>query len=65
MPTRSQVPGQSLRRVWRMNPVTRVHDNDIRKNRKKERQQIKKRLAVELRDNRRPFDYRLNQYEVA
>ena len=49
------VPGRSIRRVWRMNPVTRVHDNDIRKNRKKERQTIKKRLAEELKEHRRPL----------
>ena len=51
----SSFPGRSLRRIWRINPVTRVHDNDIRRDKKKERQAAKKRLAEELRDDRRPF----------
>ncbi len=50
-------PGRSLRRTWRINPVTRVHDNDTRKDRKKERRAIKKRLAEELSDSRRPFQF--------
>ncbi len=43
-------PGRDIRRTWRINPVTRVHDNDIRRNKKKERQAAKKRLAEELKE---------------
>lgn len=54
-------PGRSLRRTWRINPTTRVHDNDIRKYRKKERQAIKKRLAEELRDEPPAFVLRRDE----
>lgn len=56
MPARARnVPGRSIRRIWRINPVTRVHDNGTRRDAKKERQAIKRRLAEEMRDDRRPF----------
>ncbi len=43
-------PGSTIRRTWRMNPVTRVHDNDPGKNKKAQRRAVKKRLAEELRN---------------
>jgi hypothetical protein len=32
------IPGQSIRNFWHIKPQTRIHDNDIRKNPKKQRQ---------------------------
>lgn len=41
---KKQIPGQSIRNTWKINPRTRIHDNDIRKNKKKERQLAQKEL---------------------
>lgn len=38
------IPGSKIRNTWTINPVTRIHDNDLRKNKKKARQEIKKAL---------------------
>ena len=38
------IPGQSIRNFWHINPRTRVHDNDPRKSQKKSRQSIKNAL---------------------
>jgi len=50
-----RIPGTEIRRVWGINPITRVHEHDPRKLQKKERQAIKKRLAKESRDERQPL----------
>ncbi|MGE5605814.1 MAG: hypothetical protein ACM3YE_09000 [Bacteroidota bacterium] len=34
MRAKKRIPGQSIRNTWHINPRTRVHDNDIRKNKK-------------------------------
>jgi hypothetical protein len=39
-----QIPGQSIRNTWPINPRTRVHDNDVRKRKKKQRQLSKNAL---------------------
>jgi hypothetical protein len=41
------VPGLNTRVLWIMNPRTRVHDNDIRKNKKKLRQTGQKMVRRE------------------
>ncbi len=41
---KKQIPGQSIRNTWTINPRTRVHDNDIRKHKKKQRQLSKNAL---------------------
>lgn len=41
---KKQIPGHSIRNTWQINPRTRVHDNDIRKNKKKERQLAQKEV---------------------
>ncbi len=38
------IPGQSIRNTWKINPRTRIHDNDLRKNKKKERQLAQKEI---------------------
>lgn len=45
MKTKKRIPGQSIRNTWQINPRTRVHDNDIRKNKKKQRQLVQKELG--------------------
>lgn len=45
MKAKKRIPGQSIRNTWQINPRTRVHDNDIRKNKKKERQLAQKELG--------------------
>jgi hypothetical protein len=42
--SKQSIPGQSIRNFWHINPRTRVHDNDPRKNRKKLRQSSKNAL---------------------
>jgi hypothetical protein len=44
MPKRKAIPGQRIRNTWRIKPVTRIHDHDIRKNKKAWRQQLHKEL---------------------
>ncbi len=44
------IPGQSIRNVWQIKPITRVHDNDIRKNKKKQRQNSRNDLKKVLLD---------------
>jgi hypothetical protein len=34
---KSRVPGSAIRNLWPINPVTRVHDKDITRNKKKQR----------------------------
>jgi hypothetical protein len=38
------IPGRSIRNFWQIKPQTRIHDNDIRKNPKKQRQIGRKEL---------------------
>lgn len=44
MNNRILIPGQSIRNFWQIKPITRIHDNDIRKNKKKQRQLARKDL---------------------
>lgn len=44
MKAKKQIPGQSIRNTWQINPRTRIHDNDIRRNKKKQRQLAQKEL---------------------
>lgn len=46
---------QEVRRTWTMNPITRVHDNDIRKNRKKDRRQARDAAKKALREQPQSF----------
>lgn len=48
MNRKNSIPGQSIRNTWSMNPVTRVHENDPTKNKKKERQNARKNVDREL-----------------
>lgn len=50
---KKRIPGQSIRNTWQINPRTRVHDNDIRKNKKKFRQLAKKELQNEIKQNQK------------
>lgn len=45
MKAKKRIPGQSIRNTWQINPRTRIHDNDIRKNKKKQRQLAQKELG--------------------
>lgn len=45
MKAKKRIPGQSIRNTWQINPRTRVHDNDIRRNKKKQRQLAQKELG--------------------
>jgi hypothetical protein len=38
MPKRRRIPGQQIRNTWHIKPITRIHDNDVRKNKKAQRQ---------------------------
>lgn len=66
--SKNRIPGQSIRNTWQINPRTRVHDNDIRKNQKKFRQMSKKELQNLMKQNQKTspqkdwFDF--NQLEV-
>lgn len=57
MNRKKTIPGQQIRNTWPINPVTRVHDNDPSRNRKKERQNARKTVEKEmnayLREGRR------------
>jgi hypothetical protein len=44
MPKRKAIPGQRIRNIWHIKPLTRIHDHDIRKNKKAQRQQLRKEL---------------------
>lgn len=48
--TKNRIPGQSIRNTWQINPRTRIHDNDIRKNKKKERQLAQKEIRNLMKD---------------
>lgn len=50
---KKRIPGQSIRNTWQINPRTRVHDNDIRKNKKKFRQMAKKELQNLVKQNQK------------
>ena len=52
MKAKKRIPGQSIRNTWQINPRTRVHDNDIRRNKKKQRQLAQKELRDLLKANR-------------
>lgn len=41
----SSIPGKNIRNLWPINPVTRVHENDIRKSKKKTRQEGRKAIT--------------------
>ncbi len=45
MKPKKRIPGQSIRNTWQINPRTRIHENDIRKNKKKERQLAQKEVG--------------------
>lgn len=53
MNKRQTVPGQSIRNIWHMKPMTRIHDNDIRKNIKKQRQTSRNVLKGVLAEQNR------------
>lgn len=44
MKQKKAIPGQQIRNVWHIKPQTRIHDNDPRKNKKRERQICRKNL---------------------
>jgi hypothetical protein len=44
VPKRKSIPGQRIRNVWHIKPLTRIHDRDIRKNKKAMRQKSHKEL---------------------
>lgn len=44
MSKRKLIPGQQIRNFWHIKPLTRIHDNDLRKNKKAQRQKINKEL---------------------
>lgn len=48
---------KEIRTVWTMNPVTRVHDNDIRKSKKKMRSEGKKEIKKALGNDPKSFFY--------
>lgn len=50
---KKRIPGQSIRNTWQINPRTRVHDNDIRKNQKQFRQMSKKELQNLMKRNQK------------
>ncbi len=50
---------QEIRTTWSINPRTRVHDNDIRKNKKKLRSEGKKESKKALGDGPKSFFYAL------
>jgi hypothetical protein len=41
---RKSIPGERIRNIWHIKPLTRIHDHDIRKNKKSQRQQLHKEL---------------------
>jgi hypothetical protein len=41
---RKSIPGERIRNIWHIKPLTRIHDHDIRKNKKAQRQQLRKEL---------------------
>ena len=73
MKAKKRIPGQSIRNTWQINPRTRVHDNDIRRNKKKQRQLAQKELrdllkakpkGVVRKDlNGQPLDFYYNLYK--
>jgi hypothetical protein len=44
MRNRKSIPGQRIRNIWHIKPITRIHDNDIRKNKKAQRQKAHQEL---------------------
>ncbi|TCL58320.1 hypothetical protein EDC14_104213 [Hydrogenispora ethanolica] len=50
MDRKQHIPGLNSRTLWRINPRTRVHDNDIRHNRKRMRQNGEKQLRQEVNE---------------
>lgn len=50
---KKRIPGHTIRNTWQINPRTRIHDNDIRKNKTKERQLAKKELQNLMKQNQK------------
>jgi hypothetical protein len=48
---------QEIRTTWSINPRTRVHDNDSRKNKKKVRSEGRKAVKEALGDKPKSFFY--------
>lgn len=48
---------REIRTTWTINPRTRVHDNDIRKNKKKLRNEGRKETKKALGDDPKSFFY--------
>jgi hypothetical protein len=48
MSGKKTIPGQQIRNTWSMNPVTRVHDHDPSRSKKKARQNARKTVEKEL-----------------
>lgn len=48
---------KEIRTTWSINPITRVHDNDIRKNKKKMRNEGRKASKKALEEEPKSFFY--------
>ncbi|HEX3048361.1 MAG TPA: hypothetical protein VHY08_26675 [Bacillota bacterium] len=56
---------KKTRQTWERNPVTRIHDHDPRRNRKKERQNVKQFLRKAQSQDDGAFLFGIKTYETA